>query len=258
MEAAVTSHKTEIQVFIHENYTRLCEELVKKVLALSKRAIRANGFFNIAISGGSTPKGLYLKMSDSNYRNEFDWHQIHFFWGDERWVPPTHLRSNYRMAAEALLTKVDLPVQNIHHIITREGDPASSSLQYEQELTNHFGLRKDEYPKFDLFLLGLGQDGHTASLFPGDSALHETRRLVVPVIDADLEEPRITMTLPVINHAQNIIFMASGIEKSHVVQMVLEPETGLPLLPAQLVSPDPGVISWYVDKLAASKLKKIS
>ncbi len=253
----VSTKKSEIQVLIYENYNRLCDELVRKILGISKKAIRENGLFNMALAGGATPKGLYLRMSDSTYRNEFQWPQMHFFWGDERWVSPDHLRSNYRMAAEALLTKVDLPVENIHHIITKEGDPDASADRYERELMLHFGLREGEFPKFDLMLLGLGQDGHIASLFPGDSALHELKHLVLPVIDQDLEEPRVTLTLPVINYANHIIFMASGIEKSHAVQMVLEPEEGSPVLPAQMIYPEHGTLAWYVDRSAASNLKKI-
>ena len=239
-----------------ETYERLANDLAEEILAVSKKAITENGHFSVALSGGATPKGLYLKMSDASFRNRFDWHRIHFFWGDERWVSPDHLRSNYRMAAEALLTKVDIPIENIHPIATMKNDPDESASLYEEELAKHFGTRKGEFPRFDFLLLGLGQDGHTASLFPGNAALDEKKRFVIPVFEKDLEEPRITLTLPVMNRARHIVFIVSGMEKADILKRVLESKSKDDLLPAQRVRPERGNLFWFVDKSAASHLSE--
>lgn len=206
----------------------------------------------MVLSGGTTPKGVYSLMASPNYRNRFDWEKIHFFWGDERWVPPEDPKSNYRMVAEALLTRIDLPAENIHPIKTKGYDLDASASHYEQEIAFFFNLKKGESPRFDLILLGLGYDGHTASLFAGDATLFIRNRLVVPVSNKEIDEKRITMTFSVINCADNIFFLVSGREKAKVLQEALEGNTNLP---AQQVKLEEGMILWFADQFAASMLK---
>lgn len=247
--------KTRFELVVCNNYHQLANEIAKRVLELSRTAIKNHGEFKIALSGGSTPKGLYLRMGETDLRTEFKWQAFHFFWGDERFVPITDIRSNYRMAAETLLTKCDIPVEHIHPIKTKDITPEQSANLYEQDLKSYFNLKKDEFPEFDLILLGLGHDGHTASLFPGNPALAEKERLAVAVSDPEVEEPRITLTLPVINHAKHIICMVSGAEKAGILNAVIgESARKDHTLPAQLIQPEKGTLSWYVDKAAMSML----
>lgn len=255
MESFVNRPISKSRVLVAKNYEDLCRDVVRNILGLSEKIIASRGRFTIALSGGSTPKGVYVLMAGPEYRDKFQWHKIHFFWGDERWVSADDTKSNYRMAAEAILTKVDIPPQNIHPIRTLDGTVETAAAVYERELASFFNLRNGEYPRFDLILLGLGQDGHTASLFPGDSALFETDRLVARVSQKEMDpSERITVTLPVINHAAVIFFLTSGREKSQVLQTVLEGKEGQ--LPAQKVNPIEGEVWWFADQPAVSALKE--
>ena len=252
------SSKAENSYLICKNYEELCEEAVQKILALSKEAIEARNQFNLVLSGGSTPKDVYRKMASPSYRNAFDWHKINLFWGDERWVPPSESRSNYGMVAEALLTRVDIPYQNIHPIKTSEANPQITAAAYEKELQAHFGLGKGEIPTFDLILLGVGQDGHVASLFPDDvEALNEKNRLIIPTHIRETEQFRISLTFPVINHARHILFLVSGGEKSKILQSIFEGPSPEKILPVQNVHPAHGTVHWLMDKSAASLLKHV-
>ncbi len=253
MEKIMSTTKKNIQVFVCDHYRHVCDELTEKILSISKVAIQNKGRFNMALAGGTTPKGVYMRMADKDYQKKFAWHQMHFFWGDERWVHIGDIRNNYRMVAEALLTKVDIPIENIHPITTKEETPEHSAVLYEKELTAHFNLKKGEFPEFDLILLGLGPDAHVASLFPGNSVLKEEKRLAVPVIEKEIEEPRVTLTFPVINHAKHVIFMVTGMDKANALHMVFETKPKEPL-PAQMVFPVNGYLTWFVDKPAISKV----
>lgn len=248
------STKSDVLLTVCKNYELLCDVVTKQILETSRRVLETQDRFTLALSGSVTPKGVYTRMASRDYHNEFDWHRFHFFWGDERWVPPDHVKSNYRMVAEALLTRVDIPIENIHFVKTKEGNPETSALHYEEELTSFFGLRKGQMPRFDLMLLGLGIDGHTSSLFPNTSAVAETKRLVVSNDIPDIEEPRVTLTFPVINHAAAVFFLVSGSEKSEILHTVLEGGLRDVMLPAQRVRPKDGSLHWFVDKAAASLL----
>ncbi len=246
-----------IQIFEYDQYDLLCQGLAEKILLLSEKAIKKNGRFVMVLAGGTTPKGLYRKMSEAPLKDQFKWHAMHFFWGDERWVPVDDIRNNYRMTAEALLARADIPPENIHPIVTTKKSPEVSALEYEKDIASFFKLKPGEFPVFDLVLLGLGQDGHTASLFWGTQALEEHARLVVDLEPEQTEEPRVTLTLPVINRADNVIFIVSGAEKAYVVREVLQPMEGRPLLPAQRIWPDRGILSWYLDQAASSYLVRV-
>jgi 6-phosphogluconolactonase len=212
--------------------------------ALSKGAIGARGKFRAALSGGSTPLRLYSLLAAEPYRSKVDWRHIELFLGDERCVPPDHHNSNFNSINEALLSHV--PVKS--HRIEGELSPEEAALRYEGELLRAFDMQ-DGIPVFDLMLLGLGDDGHTASLFPGSTALKETTKLSAAVYAGELKGWRVTLTFPVINGARKVMFMVSGDGKAQVVKEVLD---GKKPYPASLVAPLRGEVLWLLDKGAAS------
>jgi 6-phosphogluconolactonase len=215
-----------------------------------KLSKEGNGRFSIALSGGSTPKALYQMLAENPYRDIVRWADCYFFWGDERFVPLDHPDSNFRMAHEALLSKVAVPEQNIFPIRTEGMDPASAAVAYEKLLRNFFG----EIPEFDLIFLGLGEDGHTASLFPSTNALNESDRWVAENFVEKLNTYRITFTFPVINRAANVVFLVSGESKAGVLKKVLEGPLGPERLPAQSIRPSPGKLIFLVDQASARKI----
>ncbi|MDX2501217.1 MAG: 6-phosphogluconolactonase, partial [Deltaproteobacteria bacterium] len=180
--------------------------------------------------------------------------KIHFFWGDERHVPPQDEQSNYRMAKETMLAKANVRTENIHRMQTEQSDAGKVAQDYEQELQNFFHLTADQLPVFDFNLLGIGSDGHTASLFPGTRALCEKRRRVVSNWVEKFQTNRFTMTAPVLNNADTIVFLVSGQEKAEILQQILEGDHQPDLLPAQLIRPTHGKLIWLVDRAAASRL----
>lgn len=203
----------------------------------------------VALSGGSTPKLLYQILTNEPFRERVPWAQTHFFWSDERHVPPDHPESNYRMANEALLSHVPVPPDNVHRIPSENPNAADAASDYERTLINVTG---SNLPRLDLILLGLGPDGHTASIFPGSDVLNETERLVAAPWVEKLKTYRITMTLPLINNAAAVVFLVSGAEKAEIVRDVLE---GPKQYPAQYVNPSSGELLWMLDKDAAAKLQ---
>jgi len=234
-------------------------------------------FPTVALSGGSTPRALYRLLADpaAPYRGRIDWPAIHFFWGDERHVPPDHPDSNFRMAREAMLDHVPVPAAHVNRIAGEEPEAALAARRYERELIDLFHLRADrddqdgaasapspamrpDWPRFDLVLLGLGQEGHTASLFPGSpllAAAHATRHLAAAVWVAPLATWRITLTPPVLNHAATVIFLVSGEAKAAALAAVLEGEAQPALYPARVVAPVDGRLLWLVDRAAAARLR---
>jgi 6-phosphogluconolactonase len=221
---------------IFANAQELARGAAEYFVARSGEAVAQKGFFTVALSGGSTPKALYQLLVDL----DVPWSRIHFFWSDERHVPPDHPDSNYRMAYEAMLSRVPVPEGNIHRIRGENPDAAEAAREYEQTLL-----------PLDLLLLGLGSDGHTASIFPGSEVLHETKRLVAALWVEKLNTYRITMTLPLINNSAAVLFLISGAEKAGIVKEVLE---GPKQYPAQFVQPTHGRLLWMLDKDAASRL----
>ncbi|MBI4431473.1 MAG: 6-phosphogluconolactonase, partial [Candidatus Omnitrophica bacterium] len=246
----MSKETSKLRLRLAKNYEELCQDVVRNILALSEKIIALRGRFAIALSGGSTPKGIYALMASPDYRNRFQWEKIHFFWGDERWVSPEDVKSNYRMVAEALLTRVDIPPGNIHPIRTDHENPEISAAFYEKELVSSFNLKNGEWPHFDLILLGLGNDGHVASLFPGSPELLLTNRLAVPVVGEKIEPSRVTVTLPLINQAEFIFLLISGREKAEILKAVLE-GAGNNSLPVQKVNPQDGEVLWFTDQSAA-------
>ena len=219
---------------------------------LATKAIAERGRFTIALSGGNTPRPIYARLAAAEYSDRIEWRKVHVFFGDERCVPPDDTRSNYRMAREALLDQVPLPPEQIHRI-QGEIDPAQAALRYEQELRELF--RTSTFPAFDLIYLGLGDNGHTASLFPGTAALREQMRWVVPQYVEVMMTWRVTFTVSLINAARHIAFLVAGAGKAEPLWRVLEGPYQPDVLPAQLIEPVSGQVHWLMDAAAASKIQ---
>jgi len=230
-----------------------CEEIVEAV----GEAIRSRGSASVALSGGSTPRRLYALFAESPYRERIDWTRVRLFFGDERPVPPDDPQSNYRMAREAMFSKVPLPAENVERFRGEE-DPERAAALYEEVLRSRFGVGGGVVPRFDLALLGLGSDGHTASLFPGTRALLEKKRLAVANWVGKLDAVRLTLTVPVFNRARRVLFLVSGEDKSMALKSVLEGPFEPEQLPAQLIRPESGGILWIVDRAAASRLRPVA
>lgn len=220
------------------------------VAQLVHEAVRVRGRFTIALSGGSTPKRFHTLLAETE---GLPWAQMHFFWGDDRHVPPDHADSNYRMARETLFDHVpQIPKENIHRIHTEEREAATAAELYETELKTFFG--KDAWPRFDVMFLGLGPDGHTASLFPGTRGIAEKQRWVMAQWVEKLKTDRITLTPPVLNASRAVLFLVQGEDKASAVHEVLEGSQPVEEIPARIVRPDPGGLWWLLDAPAASKL----
>jgi len=242
---------TQSEIRVLNDPAGLFKAAAEEFSLLASRAVLSKGSFCVALSGGSTPKGLYTLLAEKG-APPVPWAQTFFFFGDERFVPPTHPDSNFRMANEALLSKLRLPPQNVLRVPTEEADPMAVAQKYERAIQTHFALSPGQFPRFDLILLGLGPDGHTASLFPGTSALREEKRLVVANWVGKFATHRITFTYPVINHAACVIFLVGGKDKADVLREVFENDKAD--LPAQKVRPIDGRLLWLIDRAAASAL----
>ena len=219
----------------------------------SADSVAARDVFTVALSGGSTPKGLYsLLATDETLRSAIAWDRTEFFWSDERHVPPDHPESNYRTAEEALLSRVSVPPNRIHRVRAELPDPSVAAIAYEVDIRRAFDCY-GEIPRFDLVLLGLGADGHTASLFPGTPGLAERSRLVTANHVPELGD-RITMTYPLLNAARLVMFVVSGAGKAAAVRTVLKPDPDAPGPPARLVRPEEGDVVWVLDGEAGGQL----
>ena len=225
----------------------------EEVVRLANQAVAERGRFTIALSGGSTPKSLYNLLA-TNARTSLPWDRMFFFWSDERHVPPADHDSNYLMASEAMLSKVPVPAGNVFRVPTENPDAAAAAKEYELTLRKFFGLEPGQLPKFDLILLGMGPDGHTASLFPGTAGLQEKSRLVIANWVEKLKTHRLSFTFPVINAARCVAFLVSGTDKAPVLQSVLEDKVAGEQYPAKLVQPTDGKLIWFLDRAAASAL----
>jgi len=231
----------------------LFQAAADEVIRAATDAVAQRGRFTIALSGGSTPRNLYSLIA-ANASSGLPWDRMFFFWGDERHVPPDDPDSNYRMAKEALLSKIPAPQANIFPIPAENPDASVAAEAYEQTLRKFFALAPGEFPRFDMILLGLGPDGHTASLFPETAALEEKSRLVVANRVEKLKTSRITLTLPVLNAARCVAFLVSGTDKAAVLHEVLEGSAPGKEYPSKLVLPSAGKLIWFVDRAAASEL----
>jgi 6-phosphogluconolactonase len=246
---------------VYPDAERLAHAAAEHFVALAGEAISRQGRFAVALAGGSTPKSAYALLAIGEFAGRVDWSRVHVFWGDERRVPPDHPDSNYRMAREALLDHVPLPAENVHRM-RGELEPSQAADEYEAALRAFFSPSSEDQEakgerhiaRFDLFLLGMGDDGHTASLFPGTAAIREQTRWVMAHFVEKLDTWRITLTPAVINAAANVTFVVSGSGKAERLRQVLTGPYQPDLLPAQIVNPDDGRLRWLVDRAAASSL----
>jgi 6-phosphogluconolactonase len=242
-----------MRVEVADSADALSQGVAEQFVRLTSDAIRARGRCTVALSGGSTPKAVYRALAAEPFCSRVSWDRIHFFWGDERHVPPDHADSNYRMALEALLSRVPVTDAQIHRIHGEVADAERAAQRYDDEVRACVG---NDVPRFDLVHLGLGKDGHTASLFPGTPALDERKRVCVANWVPLLSAYRLTLTLPVLNAARVVSFIVSGVEKAPIVAQTVRgvEMTDVSPLPAGLVQPVDGELWWMLDRAAAGDL----
>lgn len=262
MKVSAPAHAKPKNVEVLASGGDLMRAAVERFVAAADGAIRSQGRFVVALSGGSTPKALYALLAGAFYGARVDWTRVHVFWGDERCVPPDHVASNYRMTYDTLLAHVPVQPSQVHRI-RGEDVPAAAAAAYECELRQLFATpdgppRSLPGVRFDLVLLGMGDNGHTASLFPGTPALRETgldaRWVMAQYVD-ELTMWRVTLTPVVINAAAEVLFLVSGASKATMLRRVLTGRPQPDLLPAQLIAPQTGNLSWLVDAAAAAELE---
>jgi 6-phosphogluconolactonase len=241
------------EVIILPDHVAVAREAADRWLAIAARAVAERGSFSVALSGGSTPRPLFELLASEPYAASAPWGQTHVFWADERRVPPGDPASNYGMAARLLLSHVPVPRAQVHRM---DGEDLANSAAraYTDQLERHFDLGSRDWPRFDLILLGLGEDGHTASIFPGTRAVSDQSNRVLVYDVPQLRAERMTLTLPVINHARHILFLVAGEAKAGVLREVLHGDYRPSTYPAQAVKPVDGSLAWLVDEAAAARL----
>jgi 6-phosphogluconolactonase len=245
----------EREIRILPDGVAIAKRAAQEFVQAASAAVRERGTFNVSLAGGSTPKALYgLLVNDSTLRSQVPWDKTHLFFGDERHVPPDHPDSNFRMATEAMISKSPLKPEQVTRIKGEYPDAEQAALEYEKTLREYFKLKDGEYPRFDLLLAGMGNEGHTLSLFPGTRALHADGRIVVRNWVGKLYTERITLTAPAASNAAEIIFMVTGADKALALKAVLEGPYEPEQLPAQLLQPGKGELLWLVDAAAGSVL----
>jgi 6-phosphogluconolactonase len=258
METPVTDvSRCKIEVFPDpEALSRRAADLFVKA---SQKVLSKRNLFSAVLSGGSTPKRFYALLGSSPYRDQIGWSAVHIFWADERCVPKDREESNFRLAFETFLSKVPLSAENIHRI-KGEDDPVRAAREYEGEMKRVMIRGISRWPEFDLVILGVGEDGHTASLFPGSPLLKETQKLAAPVFLEGAKLNRVTLTLPVLNHASRILFLATGDSKAAVLSEILGKGGKRDRFPAGKVNPylekGKGKVIWLIDRAAAGKLRE--
>jgi 6-phosphogluconolactonase len=243
------------EIHILADAAAIGKRAAQEILQAGTSAVAQRGSFTLVLAGGSTPKTLYqLLVNDAALRAQLPWDKMVLLFGDERNVPPDHADSNFRTATEAMISKAPLKPEQILRIKGEYKDTEKAALEYEQTLRSSFKLRDGELPRFDVVLLGMGNDGHSLSLFPGTKALHPERRLVVRNWIGKLYAERITMTAPTVNNAEHVIFMVTGNDKALALKGVLEGPYEPEQLPSQFIQPRNGKVQWLVDTAAGSML----
>lgn len=242
---------------ILEDGAAVAKTAAELVVAAAQAAVGAGRVFTMALAGGSTPKALYRLLSgDEALRAAMPWDKMQVFFGDERHVPPDHADSNFRMASEALLARAPLAPGQVVRIKGEYADAGVAATEYQAALEDYFKLAPGAYPRLDVVLLGMGNDGHTLSLFPGTKALRPDGRLVVSNWIGKLYTERVTLTAPVVNQARLAIFMVTGADKAPALKAVLEGPQEPDQLPSQLIQPKDGKVVWLVDAGAGALLRK--
>lgn len=255
--------KSGVQIRIYGDSEELALKAARRFARLADQYVIGNGHFTVALSGGSTPKAMFALLAASPFVETVPWSSIYFFWGDERTVPPDHADSNFCMTQETLLAKVPVPEENIFRIPAEYPDPNQAARQYSETLSDFFLKMTNPnkttsplsaVPRFDLIWLGMGADGHTASLFPHSEALNNETDIVVANFVEKFNTHRITFTTKTINHARNITFLVAGADKAEALKQVLEGERQPQVYPSQLIQPTKGALLWMVDEAAAAQL----
>jgi 6-phosphogluconolactonase len=242
--------ETRQPVTVYQNTDELEQNAAKEIARVMKSAIDERGACFMVLSGGETPRQIYRRLSREPLKDQVDWQRVHLFFSDERSVPPNDSQSNYGMVERSLLSWIDIPRQHVHRI-KGETNPTLAAEEYEAELRSAFGSRE---MRFDLVLLGIGEDGHMASIFPGTKAVDEHGAFVLPVTNPSQPLQRVTLTFPIINAAREILFLVSGKRKAAIVQRVLGTTKSLRDLPATMVRPADGTLRWLLDHEAASQI----
>jgi 6-phosphogluconolactonase len=244
----------EPKIIVVNDASELFVHAAEEIAHFAGEAICTHGEFTFCLSGGSTPASTYELLA-TRFFGSVDWKEVRFYWGDERCVPPDNPESNYAMANRTLLGKLALKPEQVFRM-RGELAPEEGARDYEKQLKQSFGLGDGEFPRFDLILLGLGDNRHTASLFPGDPAIHEMRRSVVAV-NVNAEPPnRLSFTPPVLNNAERVMFLAAGEKKAEAVRDIIKGTHDPDRFPAQIVAPANGEVMWFLDRAAASLLKQ--
>ena len=250
MSTSPTRYSGELQVY--KDAEQLANATAELFVGTAAESMKARGRFRVALSGGSTPRHVYELLASRRFSSRVDWNRIDIFWGDERYVPSDDRESNYRMTAEAMLQHVPIPPENIHRVPTEISPPAAAAGAYEKDIRRCF-REPLSVPQFDLIYLGLGTNGHTASLFPYSPVLKETSRIVAADFVAEVNTWRITMTALLLNRGHIVAFVVDGPQKAQVLREVLLGPPDPQRLPAQLITPE-GKLFWMVDKAAAALL----
>ncbi len=241
-----------MHIAIYPDIDTLSYEAAQYVVRIASESIVTRGRFTIALSGGTTPRTLYGLLGGEPYLSQIDWALVHIFWSDERCVPPDSPDSNYHMAHEVLLSQIPIPVQQVHYMPADQPDRYAASQAYAEEMQRTFGT--NGIPSFDLIQLGMGPEGHTASLFPHQASLHEQQRLVIPVSVPKPPPDRLTFTPPVLNAARNVLFLVTGADKADALHAVLEGPYQPDEYPAQIVRPPHGEVVWMLDTAVAQNI----
>jgi 6-phosphogluconolactonase len=253
----MTESTTNREVRILPDGASIARRAAQKFVEAAAAAVTERGSFSVALAGGSTPKALYgLLVNDPTLRAQLPWDKMHLFFGDERHVGPTDPDSNFRMATEAMISKAPLKPEQVTRIKGEYPNAEQAAREYEQAIRSHFKLLEGQFPRFDLVLLGMGSEGHTASLFPGTKALHEKARIAVSNWVGKLLTDRITLTAPAINNAYRVIFTVTDADKAPALTAVLERVYEPDQLPAQLIQPANGTLLWLVDAAAGGLLTR--
>src|SRR2546430_413642 len=242
-----------MHIAIYPDIHALSLQAAQYTVRIARESVADRGRFTIALAGGTTTGELYGLLGSEPFRSQIDWQLVHIFWGDERCVPPDSPDSNFYQAQEVLLNKIAIPVSHIHRMPADLFDHDAASLAYTVEMQHAF--RTSGTPSFDLIHLGMGPEGHTASLFPHQASLHEKQRLVIPVSVPKPPPDRLTFTPPLLNAARNVLFLVTGSEKADALQAVLEGEYQPEEYPAQIVRPTNGEVVWMLDKNVAKNIR---
>ncbi len=246
-------NQNNVKIKIFHDADELATSLAADFQNVVNEAAKRNNEIYIALSGGSTPALFFQKLASAPYRENIAWQNVHFFWSDERCVPPDDSDSNYGMTKNYLLDHVAIPVENIHRIFG-ENAPQDEAKRYASEINQWLPRVQNGWPEFDWILLGMGTDGHTASIFPGLDVLEDRTHICAVATHPEIGQKRITLTLPAINQAKRITFLVTGINKAPVIAQILCADQVNMLLPASFVKPDSGILEWYLDQAAGKSI----